>query len=104
MVQHHLQASFTGGEISPSLQTRVDAASYHTWLKSAQNMIVHPQGGMSNRPGTQYMGSAKQADKPCQLISFPISTQEGYVLELGAHYIRFFTTNGPVLNGSGNPL
>ena len=104
MVQHLLQSSFTGGEVSPSLQTRVDASSYHTWLKSAQNMIVHPQGGVSNRPGTQYMGSTKHPDQPCQLISFPISTQEGYVLELGAHYIRFFTANGPVLDGNDEPL
>ena len=49
MVLRHLQPSFTGGEISPSLQARTDAAAYHTWLKSAQNMLVHPQGGISNR-------------------------------------------------------
>lgn len=104
MVLSHLQSSFTGGEISPSLQTRVDASSYHTWLKNAQNMWVHPQGGISNRPGTQYMGTAKQPDQPCRLLSFPISAQEGYVLELGAHYMRFFTADGPVLDASGNPL
>ncbi len=103
MVLHHLQPSFTGGEISPSLQTRVDASGYHTWLKSAQNMFVHPQGGISNRAGTQYMGTAKQTD-PCQLIAFPISSGEGYVLELGKNYMRFFTADGPVLDGNGDPL
>ena len=103
MVLHHLQPSFTGGEISPSLQTRVDSSSYHTWLKSAQNMFVHPQGGISNRAGTQYMGTAKQT-APCQLIPFPISNEEGYVLELGENYMRFFTANGPVLDDEGNPL
>ncbi len=104
MVLHRLQPSFTGGEISPSLQLRVDASSYHTWLKSAQNMLVHPQGGISNRAGTQYMGTAKQSDKSCRLIAFPISETEGYVLETGANYIRFFTDNGPVLDAGGNPL
>lgn len=103
MVLHHLQPSFTGGEISPSLQTRVDSASYHTWLKRAQNMFVHPQGGISNRAGTQYMGTAKQAS-PCQLISFPIGAEEGYVLELGAGYMRFFAAQGPVLDANGDPL
>ena len=104
MVLHHLQPSFTGGEISPSLQTRVDASTYHTWLKSAQNMFVHPQGGISNRAGTQYMGTSKQSAHPCRLLSFPISTEEGYVLELGAQYMRFFTANGPVLDNNGDPL
>jgi len=103
MVLHHLQSSFTGGEISPSLQTRVDSASYHTWLKNAQNMFVHPQGGISNRAGTQYMGTAKQTGH-CQLISFPISAKEGYVLELGANYMRFFTVDGPVLDEHGDVL
>ncbi len=103
MVLHHLQPSFTGGEISPSLQTRVDASSYNTWLKSAQNMFVHPQGGISNRAGTRYVGTAKQTN-PCQLISFPISAEEGYVLELGANYMRFFTADGPVLDNNEEPL
>lgn len=104
MVLHRLQPSFTGGEISPSLQLRVDASSYHTWLQSAQNMLVHPQGGISNRAGTQYIGSAKHSDKPCRLIGFPISETEGYVLEVGENYIRFFTGSGPVLDENETPL
>ena len=103
MVSYHLQSSFTGGEISPSLRTRVDVAGYHTWLASAQNMFVHPQGGISNRPGMQYVGTAKQA-QPCRLVAFPISSQEGYVLELGAYYMRFFTATGPVSNAQNQPL
>ena len=104
MVLHRLQPSFTGGEVSPSLQIRVDAGSYHTWLKSAQNMIVHPQGGISNRPGTQYLGTAKHAGQHCRLLPFPISATEGYVLELGERYIRFFTGNGPVLDEENSPV
>ncbi len=104
MVSHQLQASFTGGEVSPSLYMRADAASYHTWLKQAQNMIVHQQGGISNRAGTQYVGSGKSGQTQCRLIAFPITAQEGYVLELGNQYIRFFMKNGPVLDGQGNVL
>lgn len=97
MVLRHLQPSFTGGEISPSLQARTDANAYHTWLKSAQNMLVHPQGGISNRPGTAYQGSAKYADKDCRLFAFPISEDENYIVEAGEQYLRFYTPNGPVL-------
>lgn len=104
MVLRSLQPSFTGGEISPSLRARVDAASYHTWLHSAQNMWVHPQGGISNRPGTRYVASAKTATGPCRVIAFPITSEEAYVLELGEHYLRVFTPSGLVLNAQGNPL
>lgn len=104
MVLHHLQPSFTGGEISPSLQARTDASSYHTWLKYAQNMWVHPQGGISNRPGTQYVARAKYDDKPCMLYSFPISADECYILEAGEKYFRFYTAGGAVLDATQTPL
>ncbi len=104
MVFRNLQPSFTGGEISPSLRARVDAAGYHTWLYSAQNMFVHPQGGISNRPGTRYVANAKTANGPCLVLAFPITQDEAYILELGEHYLRVFTPSGPVLNAQGNPL
>lgn len=103
MVLCELQPSFTGGEVSPSLRARTDAAAYHTWLHTAQNMLVHPQGGISNRPGTQYMGSAKTS-APCRLIPFVLSTTESYVLELGEKYMRFYTAGGPVHAQGGSVL
>ncbi len=102
MVSHYLQSSFTGGEISPSLQARTDASAYHTWLKTAHNMLIHPQGGISNRPGTQYMAQAKSAENPCRLIAFTIGTDESYVIEVGEQYLRFHTAGGPVLDGEKN--
>lgn len=103
MTSHYLQPSFSGGEISPSLQARTDASSYHTWLHTAQNMVIHSQGGISNRLGTQYMATAKSA-AVCRLIPFPLSSDEAYVIEAGAQYFRFHTAGGPVLNGQGNVL
>ncbi len=101
MVSSYLQPSFAGGEISPSLQARTDVAAYHTWLHTAHNMIIHPQGGISNRPGTWYMATAKSTEAPCRLIPFSVSTDESYVLEMGACYLRFHTPGGPVLDGQG---
>lgn len=60
---HHLQPSFSGGEISPSLHGRADSSAYGSWLKTARNFYVHPQGGASNRPGTLFMGEAKYEAK-----------------------------------------
>ena len=100
MTHYALQPAFTGGEVSPSLQARVDASGYYTWLHTAKNMLVHPQGGISNRPGTQYMATAKQT-APCRLIPFPVGEEESYVIEAGAYYFRFYTAGGPVLSDQG---
>jgi hypothetical protein len=101
MVQTYLQPCLSGGEISPSLYARVDASSYSTWLKTAQNMFIHAQGGVSNRAGTKFRGISKNGGK-CRLIPFVISEQESYVLEMGESYIRFYTPAGILLNGA-NP-
>ena len=102
MAFSHLQPSFSGGEISPSLQARTDSPAYNTWLHTARNFYVHPQGGASNRPGTLFVAKGKFADKACRVIPFVCSEREAYVLELGEHYIRFYTPAGRVVNDQGN--
>lgn len=103
MLTRHIQPSFAGGEVSPSLHSRVDSAAYQTWLKNACNFYVHPQGGASNRPGTAYMGTAKNTQKPCRLIPFVVGEDEAYVLEFGDKYIRVFTSAGQVLADNASP-
>ncbi|MCQ2410624.1 MAG: hypothetical protein MJ053_03815 [Elusimicrobiaceae bacterium] len=100
---HHIQPSFVGGEVSPSLQARVDSAAYQTWLKSACNFYVHPQGGVSNRPGTVFMGQAKYAGKACRLLPFTVGENEAYVLELGKQYLRVYTSSGPLYSSGTTP-
>ena len=98
MAFSHLQPSFSGGEISPSLQARIDSPAYNTWLHTARNFYVHPQGGASNRPGTLFVGSAKYANKACRVIPFVLSEDEKYVLEVGHQYLRVYTPAGCVLD------
>lgn len=97
MLIHSIQSDFTGGEVSPHLYGRVDAAGYHSWLKTACNFFVHPQGGASNRPGTAYVNTAKYGQKKCRLIPFVISEEEAYVLEAGHGYLRVHTRAGTLL-------
>lgn len=97
MVLHNLHASFAGGEVSPHVYARVDHLGYASWLKTACNFYVHPQGGASNRPGTAFVRQTKYADKTCRLIPFVLSEDESYVLELGAKYLRIHTSAGTVL-------
>lgn len=103
MLLRHVQPSFAGGEVSPSLAARIDSAAYHTWLKEAKNFFVHPQGGASNRPGTSYMGTAKYAQSACRLIPFVVGEEEAYVLEFGQGYIRVFTSAGQLQTEEGVP-
>lgn len=102
MLLHHLQPSFAGGEISPSLYARVDSAAYGSWLKTARNFYVHPQGGASNRPGTAFMGEAKYDGKACRILPFVLGEEESYVLELGEKYMRVYTSAGRLLNADGS--
>lgn len=97
MLIHAIQPNFSGGEVSPHLQPRVDAQSYGSWLKTASNFFVHPQGGASNRPGMAYVNTAKYAAKNCRLIPFVLSEEEAYVLEAGHQYIRVHARAGTLL-------
>lgn len=54
-----LKGSFVGGKISRSLQNRIDLEKFNTWLKEAKNTQIKPEGSVSNRAGTIFVGTAK---------------------------------------------
>ncbi|TSA28581.1 hypothetical protein D4R71_00315 [bacterium] len=86
-----IKASFCGGEFAPSLYSRIDLAKYAIGARTLRNFIVHPHGGISNRPGLEYIATEKTADKKIRLIPFEFSTTQTYVIELGDYYARFYT-------------
>lgn len=95
-----LQASFSGGEVSPAIYSRPDIEKYRSSLKTARNFILHSQGGASNRPGTKYVSSSKNSTKNCILKEFTFSREQAYMLEIGEQYIRFYT-NGARIDNEG---
>lgn len=96
------QPSFTGGEASPSLYGRVDLARYSTSLKLCENFIVLRQGGVTNRPGTEFMAPAKYSGIAAgsttgvRLIPFEFSSDQTYILEFGHLYVRFYRAGAQV--------
>lgn len=92
-----IQPSYAKGEISPALYGRVDTAAYHVGLRTARNMIIHPHGGCSNRPGTVYIGPCKDHSYAPRLIRFQFKTSDAYVLEFGEQYMRVIRDDGYVL-------
>src|SRR5688572_160453 len=97
-----LQPAFTRGEVSPSLHARVDLALYQNALKSARNFFVRPQGGVSNRSGTQFVSiAADSAAGSSVLIPFIFSTEQAYILEFAEERIRIFANGGYLQSGAG---
>jgi hypothetical protein len=93
------QPSFTAGELSPALWARVDLAKYAVGLKTAKNIFVHPHGGASNRAGLEFIREVKNSANKVRLIPFQFNTEQTYVLEFGAGYMRVFKDGGIVLSG-----
>jgi len=96
-----LQASFTGGELSPSLYGRVDLAKYQTSLKTCRNFIAMLYGGVRNRPGSKFIAAAFSDSHRSRLIPFAFSTTQTYVLEFSHLKMRVFKDGGLVVNSGG---
>lgn len=92
-----VQNSFIGGIFSRALYSRFDLAKYPTAVRRMENMFIHPQGGASNRVGTRFIDAAKNNDKKCRLYPFQFSVIQGYVLEFGHNYIRYYKDGGKII-------
>ncbi len=101
MALHLLQPTLNGGEAAPGLWHRIDLAKFSTWVKEAVNLFVRPQGGLSNRPGTVMLAQTKTLGKKVRLLPFVFSKTQAYALEVGEGYVRFFTSQGQLLDEKG---
>jgi len=95
--------NFTAGELSPRLEGRTDVSKYFNGCKKLQNFLIHPHGGASRRPGTQYVNSVKTSANFTRLIPFEFNVEQAYILEFGNTYFRIHKDGGTVING-GNPV
>jgi hypothetical protein len=81
-----IQSSFAAGELSPFLYGRVDLAKFHVGARTLQNFLVHAHGGVSNRPGTRFIGEVDDSSARHRLIPFQFRTLpsgQTYVLVFG---------------------
>jgi hypothetical protein len=93
-------SSFTAGEISPRLEGRVNLEKYREGLSDLTNMVVHPHGGVTRRPGTEFLGEVKNSANYTRLIPFQFKTSDTYILEFGDQYMRVYRNGLQVLTGS----
>ena len=94
--------SFVAGELSPRLEGRVDLDKYRQGAAELLNMVVHPHGGASRRPGTEYIGEIQSSAVKGRLIPFQFKTTDTYILEFGNSTMRIIRNGGYVLDTAKN--
>lgn len=92
--------SFAKGEIGPELAGRVDTSAYQIGLATAQNTIVHVYGGISNRPGTEFVGEVQNFSVASRLVEFQFKTTDRYLLEFSDFTMRVIRDGGHVLEAA----
>jgi hypothetical protein len=97
-------SSFTAGEISPRLEGRTNLEKYREGLSDLTNMVVMPHGGVTRRPGTEYLGEVKSSSVKTRLIPFQFKTSDTYILEFGNQIMRVFRNDLQVLNSSAKTI
>jgi len=85
------QTSFAAGEMSPSLEGRVDIQKYHLGASYLNNMFVRQGGGVSNRPGMAFIDYGVGDGR---LIPFQYTTSTAYVLEFTDGIMRVLYNGG----------
>ncbi|HWL54279.1 MAG TPA: hypothetical protein VNQ90_17700 [Chthoniobacteraceae bacterium] len=101
---NHLIPSFNAGELSPRLMSRPDLEKYGAGCRVLENFLIMPYGGVNRRPGTQFLGVTKFADRKARAVGFNFSVSTNFVLEFGHLYCRFWTNGAQVKTGGGAPL
>lgn len=96
MVQTVVQPSFSRGEMSPKVTSRIDIDQYGQGLATCKNFEVLVQGPMRKRSGTAFIAPTKDQSAKSHIIPFVFSSKQAYVLEFGNFYIRFFALHGQI--------
>ena len=97
-----LASGWSAGEWSPYLKTRVDLPQYVRSLRRCVNYIVTAEGALIRRPPTKHLGDTKFPDGGVAAFEFVPDFSNSYVVEAGDFYMRFWTQNGLVRDGSNN--
>ena len=97
-----IQRSFTGGEISPSLQSRADISKYTTGLAKCDNFIVRAQGSAVNRPGFEHVTEIlKESEPGVKLVPFEFNSDDTYMLVF-ADLVMYVIKNGELIHTTTN--
>lgn len=93
--------AFIAGEISPTLLGRTDLTKYDLAVAQGLNFFVDYRGGLSSRPGTQFIDTVHLGTLNTRMFTFAFAPNvaNSYVVLFGDHFIRFYQDGGLVLDG-----
>lgn len=96
-----IKYAFIAGEISPTLLGRTDLTKYDMGMALAKNWFIDYRGGLTTRPGTEFIDYIKHDDQEVIMMEFQFSPDlsNTYVIMFGHNYIRFIQDGGYVLTG-----
>ena len=77
------KTSFTAGELDPLLRGRLDLKAHEDGAAKLRNVVVHPSGGVSRRPGLRYLATLPSA---LRLVAFD-GPDGGQLVAFGAHHV-----------------
>ena len=98
------QVSFTRGEVSPIAAARTDASFYSNSLSSCLNFFIRAEGGVSNRPGLQYIGTCiSNSPNGSVILPFVYNNVQSYLAEFSAGSITTYANGALVQAGIVNP-
>jgi hypothetical protein len=94
-----IQFAYVAGEIAPSFHGRSDLEKYDLALDTAENFFVDYRGGISTRPGLEFIDYVMDDDKPVKFFNFKFSPdiEDTYGILAGDEYFRFIQDGGYVL-------
>jgi hypothetical protein len=95
--------SFSSGELAPEFGARVDLEEYASGCRKMENFIPLIEGPALRRGGTKFVREVKDSTDETGFLRFQFNVEQAYVLEVGDQYMRFYTDQGIVMNGT-NPL
>jgi hypothetical protein len=96
MTVYPIQANFVRGELSPKLAGRVDIELYAEALADATNWLVMPQGGLTRRPGTIFIGAIRDETEKGRLVEFEFDEEQAYALLFNDGKVWFYTLGAQV--------
>lgn len=99
-----IQLAFNGGEIAPAWAARADIARFGTSVAVMQNFVPAVQGPALRRSGFRYVGEVKSSANAVRMIPFIVSDVQGYVIEAGPLYMRFYRDEERLENPPGTPV
>lgn len=97
-----LQTSFLGGELSPSMYSRVDDSFYKIGAAKLSNFLIKPTGILQKRAGFRFVKEF-DASKKIRLIPFRFSSEQTLVLIFTERRMYISTEGQILLSSNGQP-